>query len=335
LAKQEYSLELKYIITGIENPSYLQVSPRNNTFYVVSEVNHFENQGTGLVYSYLVNIENDKVVPINRKMTYGEEPCYITLDRNEKYIAVANYSGGNIAMFSIELDGSVGDLTDIVEHRGKSINRTRQDRPHPHCIAFDTNNEHLLVTDLGCDEIVVYGFAINSGKLQKNATQRTRVTPGSGPRHLAFHPSGDIVYVTNELNNSVLMFNYDKRFGRLDQLQELSAVPDTYKATNYAADIHVSSSGAHLYCSNRGHDSIAIYSIQYRSGLIENRCWISTHGKGPRNFLIDREEKLMLVANRDSNDISIFRIEGDAKLVFVGKKENVNRPACIKAFYIE
>jgi 6-phosphogluconolactonase len=190
-----------------------------------------------------------------------------------------------------------------------------------------------LSADLGLDQVLAYRLDLPHGKLTPNESQPfLTLPPGSGPRHFAFHPNGRHLYVINELSNTILAWDYDGD-GGFTVIQRLSTLPQGFTGTSYCAEIVVSPSGATLYGSNRGHDSIAIFDIDANSGLLSFKACESTRGKNPRNFALDPDGKLLFVANQNSNETVIFRIDpltGD--LAPTGKTIESPSPSCVKFF---
>jgi 6-phosphogluconolactonase len=236
--------------------------------------------------------------------------------------------GGNINVFPLNSDGSLQEMSSQVKHEGSGIREDRQEAPHPHSVIPDRTGEHVLVCDLGLDQIVFY--RVEEGKL---VTRReVELPPGSGPRHLAVHPSGQWIYLVNELNNTVTVFAYDDQQSDLKILQHISSLPEHYTAgsDDTAADIHVSSCGRYLYASNRGHDSIALFHIDNATGLLEAADWVISGGRTPRNFAIIGG--MLLAANQNSDNIVSFRIDSETgRLIPTGNELELTGPVCLKA----
>jgi len=247
-----------------------------------------------------------------------------------KFVLIANYTGGNVTILPVERDGSLGAATDMKQGRGSSINRERQEGPHAHCIVLDPSNRFAYSCDLGTDKIMIFRFDPRSGKLLPAEPPWVQVTPGRGPRHLAFHPSGKYIFVLNELSSTVTAFTRDPEKGSLQELQTLTALPKDFRGKNTGADIHVSLDGRFLYCSNRGHDSIAIFAID-RGGGLAIVGHESTRGMTPRNFAIDPNGEFLLVANQKSDNIVVFRLDQKTgRLSFTGHKVEAPSPVCLK-----
>src|SRR5439155_17476460 len=238
---------------------------------------------------------------LNQQASLGANPCYVEVDDGRRFVLIANYTGSNVAVFPVQRDGSLGEATDMKQYQGSSVNRERQEGPHAHCIVLDPTNRFAYSCDLGTDKIMIFLFDARNGKLMPNEQPWVQVKPGAGPRHLTLHPSGKYVFVLNELHSTITTFARDPGKGSLKELQTLSTLPADFKGTSWSADIHVSADGRFVYCSNRGHDSIAIFRIEPRNGALTSVGHESTRGMTPRNFAIDPTGSFLLVANQKSD----------------------------------
>jgi 6-phosphogluconolactonase len=234
-------------------------------------------------------------------------------------------------VFPILADGGIGPASSFIQHAGKGPDAERQEGPHAHCIIPDPANRFVLVADLGLDRVFVYPFDAETGVLATTPAGAGVVKAGAGPRHLAFHPDGRVLYVTNELDSSVTTFRYDADSGALTHLQTVPAVSEKSPKGNSPADIHVHPSGRVVYMSNRGHNSIAAFTIDPRTFELSPLQLMPTGGDWPRNFAIDPTGQLMLVANQRSNDIRSFRIDQKTgRLAKTGHKLTLPSPVCIR-----
>ncbi|MBN2090507.1 lactonase family protein [candidate division KSB1 bacterium] len=325
------NLELSASIKGVENPSYLAVSPDHQFLYAVNEVSGFQGQAWGTVSALAINLKTRSLKFLNKTSSQGAHPCYITVDNQGRFVLVANYTGGNVAVLPVENDGQLGDATSVMQHQGSSINPQRQAGPHAHSIILTSDNRLALAADLGIDKIMIYRFDSKNGKLTPNSPDFAPAKPGVGPRHLAIHPNNQFLYAINELNSTITGYSFSLDSGKLQTLQTVSTLPTDYKLVNSGADIHISPDGKFLYGSNRGHDSIAIFKIDQNSGKLESIGHEPTQGKKPRNFVIDPTGKFLLVANQDSNNVVVFRREENTgKLKATGTTIQVSRPVCLK-----
>jgi 6-phosphogluconolactonase len=251
----------------------------------------------------------------------------LQIDASGHWLAASNYGTGNAALYPIQPDGSLGEMSSFVQHEGQGPNQSRQEGPHAHSTTFTPDNQFAIVADLGIDQLVIYKFDAKTGTL--NPHVQAQAQSGAGPRHLAFHPNGTQVYVANELNNTVSLYDYNGVEGTLLERQAFDTLP-SHVPENTVADIHISASGQHVYISNRGHDSLVIYKIGGNGQL--TRLGISScHGKGPRNFAISPSGQFILVANRFSDEISVLPLLADgAELGTSVAAASVTQPSCIK-----
>jgi len=291
------------------NPSFLAVDPTQYFLYAVNEVAHYKGGSGGAVTSFVIDHTTGKLSEINQVGSRGADPCYISLDMSGKYVLVANYTGGSIAVFPVQKDGSLGDASAFIQHAGAGKNPERQEGPHAHWIETTPDDRYALVADLGLDEILVYRFDASRGTLTPNDPPFAKVEPGAGPRHVAFHPNGKFAYAIDELASTVTVFSFDSSRGVLRSLQRISTLPSGFEGANDTAQVRVLPNGKFLFASNRGHDSIAVFSIDADSGKLALRECVSTQGKIPRNFELDPNGSRLLVANQETGNIVFFRID--------------------------
>jgi len=312
------------------DPSFLTVAHNEKYLYAVNELSEFGGKKSGAVTSYSIDAKSGKLVQLNQVASGGADPCYVSFDQSGKYLLVANYTGGSVSTFPIAADGHIGPAAAFVQHTGSGPNKERQEGPHAHYIATSANNRFVFVVDLGLDEVVVYRFDPATGSLTPNDPPFAKLAPGAGPRHLAFHPNGKFAYVLNEVIPTVTALAYDSKSGSFSTLQTLSTIPKDFTAHNDTAEIVVHPSGKFLYASNRGHDSIAEFTIDPAKGTLTLAGDFPTQGKTPRNFALDPTGKFLLAANQESNNIVIFRIDqSTGALVATGQVAQVPAPVDI------
>ncbi len=308
-----------------DNPSFLALSPSGKHLYAVNET------GSGELSSFKIEPEDGKLTFLNQRPTKGGAPCHLVVDQTGKSVLVANYSGGSVASFPIVENGHLGPAKSFIQHQGASVNRRRQQAPHAHSINLDPANQRAFVADLGLDKVLVYDFDAGKGTLSKKPVHEAVVSPGSGPRHFAFHPSGKFAYVINELGNTVTAFTYDLESGELNTLQDISTLPKGFEGTSHTAEVVVSPNGKFLYGSNRGHDSIAVFKIDHDTGKL---TWVEaepTGGKTPRNFVVDPTGRYLLTENQNTHTIVSFEIDqASGALKPTGHRIDVPRPVCIR-----
>jgi 6-phosphogluconolactonase len=312
------------------DPSFLTVASNEKDLYAVNELSEFDGKKSGAVTSYSLDPKSGKLTQLNQVPSGGADPCYVSFDQSGKYLLVANYTGGSVSTFPVAPDGRVGSASAFVQHSGSGPNKERQEGPHAHYIAASADNRFVFVVDLGLDEVVVYRFDPAKGSLTPNDPPFVKVAPGAGPRHLAFHPNGKFAYVLNEVDSTVTVFANDSRNGSLSTLQTLPTIPKGFTAHNDTAEIVVHPSGKFLYVSNRGHDSIAEFTINPAKGTLTFAGDFSTQGKTPRNFALDPTGKFLLAANQESNTIVAFRIDqSSGTLTDTGQVAQVPAPVDI------
>ncbi len=312
---------LKSNTENIFNPSYLSVSNDNKFVYSVSE-----NDKKSSVSAFGFNSKSGKLDFINYQNPNGLNPCYIIND--DENVITANYSSGSISVLGKNSDGSIGEVKQVVQHTGKSINTRRQEAPHAHMVCFSPDKKYVLANDLGTDKVYVYQYNPNSASVVLQLKSSIDVKPGSGPRHLIFSKNGKFVYLLQEMDGTITSFSYAK--GILKKVSETRVVAPDFKGDIGAADIHISPDGKFLYATNRGTaNDISAFKI-LKKGKLEFVQRTSTLGKGPRNFNIDPTGNFLLVGHQYTNDIVIFkRDKKTGILTATGKKIELCSPVCL------
>jgi 6-phosphogluconolactonase len=312
------------------NPSFLAIHPSQRYLYAVSEVADVGGKKTGGVSAFTLDPKTGEVAALNQQPSGGAGPCHLIVDREGKHVLVANYSGGSASVLPIQADGKLGEATAFVQHTGTSVNKDRQEGPHAHSINLDAANRFAVVADLGLDKVLVYKYDPAKGTLTPNDPPAFMGAPGSGPRHFAFHPNGHNAYVINELSSTLTALSYDPEKGVLKSLQTLSTLPRDVKG-NSTAEVQVHPSGKFVYGSNRGHNSIAIFGVDPKTGELKAVGHQTENIKTPRNFGIDPTGTYLVVANQDSNSLVVFRIDQTTgELAPVGGPVEVGKPVCVK-----
>ena len=325
------ALELLRKVTGVANPSYLAFDSTRRFLYAVNELKKFEGQPTGTISAFAMDSKTGKLEFLNKQLTHGTDPLHVVVDKRDEYVFVANYMSGSVCVLPVLKDGSLAQASDFIQHQGSGINPVRQSGPHPHSVWLDRANRFLLVPDLGVDKLIVYKFDQERGMLEPNRVPWIKMKPGSGPRHMAFHPSGRFTYLINELDSTMVALRYDGRTGTLKVLQVVSTLPNGFEGASTCSHVEVSPSGAFVYGSNRGHDSIVIYKVDQRTGKLTLVGHEASQGRTPRNFAIDPTGRFLLVANQDSDTIVPFRINSQTgKLISTGHIVQVPTPVCAR-----
>jgi len=314
-----------------ENPSFVALDPNRHFLYAVNEVPKYQGQASGGVSAFALDPKTGKLTFLNEVPSRGADPCYISLDKTGKFVLVANYTGGNVAVFPIQPDGRLGEATGFVQHAGTGPNHNRQEGPHAHWIEVTSDNRYAVVADLGLDELVVYHFDVAKGLLTPDDPPFAKTEPGAGPRHIAFHPDGKHAYTVNELASTVNAFSFDAKSGTLHSEQTISTLPGGFSGHNDTAEIEVHPNGRFVYASNRGHDSIAVFAVDAKTGKLKLVEDVPTQGKTPRNFQIDPTGTRLFVANQESGNIVAFALNPKTgHLTPAGEPLKVPNPVCIK-----
>ena len=312
------------------NPSFLAVDPRQRFLYAVNEVGDYKGEKTGGVSAFSIDRKTGKLTFLNEVTSRGAGPCHVSLDKTGKYVLVANYDSGSVAVFPVLADGKLGEASGFVQHTGHGPDKERQEGPHAHEIQVSADNRFAIVADLGLDELLVYRFDSAKGTLTPNDPPFALVEPGAGSRHFVFHPEGKHAYTLNEMGGNITVLSYDSAKGSLRSEQLISSLPKDFKGKNDSAEIASSSDGKFLYASNRGPDNIAVFAIDPGRKTLKLVEHVSTKGKTPRNFVIDPSGRYLLAANQESNNIVVFRIDAKTgRLSETGQVIAVPSPVCI------
>lgn len=288
---------------GIENPSFLALSPNKKVLYGVNEISDFEGKNSGALSAFLVGTGGDLRL-LNQVASLGSDPCHLALASSGKFILVSNYSGGSLVSISVGEDGSLGECMSKVQHSGRSIDKHRQESAHVHSATLVKDNSRCYVADLGLDQILTYPIEAD-GQLLVSKMESVNASAGAGPRHMVFDGKEERMYLINELDNTIALFLIDKESNRFSRARSFSTLPSDFSGNSYCADIHLSRDGNYLYGSNRGHDSIAVFRVGEKDDL-ELLEIVHTGGKHPRNFVLSPDESQLVVANKDSDSIVVF-----------------------------
>lgn len=316
--------------TGMQNPFFLAVSPDQRFLYAIN-AEKFGGAEDEFVAAYALEDRAGRLKKLNQQSARGTASCYLDVDATGKTAVVANYASGSVASLPLKENGLLGEAATFVQHSGSSIDPERQKGPNAHSIVISPDNRFALAADLGIDKILVYQLDAAKAKLTPNAAQPfAKMQPGSGPRHLTFHPNGRHVYVINELANTVTCFDYTLASGMLTERQTISTLPDGFTGKSYTADLKISPDGKFLYGTNRGHDSIASYRIG-DDGSLTLLAIEPSLGKGPQNLLITPDGRWLLCANMPGNSVVVFRIDATSgKITATGPPVEMPMPSCIR-----
>jgi 6-phosphogluconolactonase len=313
------------------NPSFLAIHPNGHVLYAVNEIEKYNGRSTGAVSAFAIASDTGALTRRNEQPSEGGAPCFVSVDRSGRVVFVANYAGGSVALLPIQVDGSLAPATHVVHHTGSGPNAERQDAAHAHCIVADSSNRFVLAADLGADRVFVYRLDLDKKSLNHIEGGDAVMRSGAGPRHIAFHPTLPLVFVANELDSTVATLHFDAERGALSPLDTRSTVPSGWTGTNYPADIHVASSGRTLYVSNRGHNSLAVFSVAESTGALALEQVVSTSGDWPRNFSLDPTGSWLLVANQRSDSVVVFgRDQESGRLTPTRQRISLRSPVCLR-----
>ena len=319
------------LATVADNPSFLAIHPSKNLVFACNETNDFGDQPTGAISAFRFNKSDSSLTLINQQATGGGAPCHCTIDATGRYLLVANYLGGNVAVFPIAEDGSLAPRSCLINHVGTGPNTRRQEQPHAHSINLSSDNRFAYAADLGTDRVMIYRFDDQAGRLVPSAADSVAIPAGGGPRHFSIHPSGHMAYTNNELTCEVTAFSRNAATGALTAIQQISTLPPNFEGRKSTAECLVHPNGRFLYVSNRGHDSIAVYAIDQQNGRLTTVEIEKTGGQEPRNFVIDPSGRWLLAENQNSDTVVVMKIDPTTgALTRTQGSISVGKPVCIR-----
>lgn len=311
------------------SPSFLVVHPDRKMLYAVNEA-AVSDEGYGAVSAFAIDAKAATLKLLNQTSSGGSGPCHLTTDRYGRWLLVANYGSGSVSVFPILEDGRLGDASTRVRHSGSGKNGRRQEGPHAHSVVLSPDDRFLMVPDLGLDKVMIYRFDVGKGTLAANDPPFVRLSAGSGPRHISFHPNGRYAYLINELGSTVTAFAYDADRGSLREFETISTLPQGFSGENAAAEIEVHRDGKFVYGSNRGHDSITAFAIRGDKSILEPVEYVPVRGKTPRHFTVDPTGNYLFAANQHSGEIIVFRIDrATGRLTAQESSPKVPSPVCV------
>jgi 6-phosphogluconolactonase len=310
-------LTLKGDVATTPNPTFLALSPSHKYLYAANEVDNYQGKKAGYVSAWAIQPKTGALTLINESSTIGDGPCHVSIDNKGKYVYAANYGAGSLTAMPVEKNGGVGPAT-LVQHEGSSVDPKRQEGPHAHSC------------DLGLDKVFVYKLDSPPGTLTPNDPPYASVPPGSGPRHIAFAPNGKFAYVINEMKSTVTAMKWDPKAGTMEEIETVSTVPSDNTVENSTAEVFMHPNGKFLYGSNRGHNSIAIFSVDQTTGKVKLIGNQSTQGKTPRSFNLDPTGEFLLAANQDTDDVYVYRVNPTTGMLTpTGHSVHISMPVCI------
>jgi 6-phosphogluconolactonase (cycloisomerase 2 family) len=329
------------VFAGDANPSWLAFDPSRTHLYAANETDTYQGALSGSVSAFSVDRSSGRLRLLNTVSSQGAGPAHLSLHPSGKYVLVANYAGGTVAVLPVQPDGSLGPATDVKHDAGPtgsihaasapagSFAISGHESPHAHMIQSDPSGRFVLSADLGMDQILIWKFDAQKGTLSPNDPAAAPVPPGDGPRHFTFHRNGRWMYSLQEEASTLIAFDYDAARGRLTSKQTISTLPKGFRGTNFTSELMISADGRFLYAANRLHDSIAWFSIDPSGTLtLAGEEW--TRGDYPRSFNIDPSGSFLFTCNQRSDALAVFRVDRrSGALTFTGHYTDVGTPAII------
>jgi 6-phosphogluconolactonase len=316
------------LLAATRNPSFVALSADGRHLYAVNETVEFEGNPGGGVTAFARDPGSGELSQLNTRSSAGVEPAHLEVDPSGRFLLVANYRSGSVAVFALAADGSLGEMVDHVQHAGSSVDPVRQTGPHAHMILFDPVTGDVLVPDLGLDAVLSYTLS-SEGKLTEHPDRRIGTKRGAGPRHLAFHPDGNHLFLANELDNTVEVL---RRAGDgFKQLSDASTLPAGFAAHSQAAAIRVSPSGRTVLVSNRGEasDTIALFRFDAGQGSLELVDSVPSGGREPREFIFSPDGRFVIVADQDSDVLAVMEFSDDEPALRQISSAPAPTPVCL------
>lgn len=311
------------------NPTFIAIHPSNRFIYAVNEVGSWNGQKTGSVSAFSIE-KGGTLRQLNQVSSKGSGPCHVALDSKGRVALVANYGSGSIASYKIGADGQLSESVSFFQDTGYGPNKARQEGPHAHSNTLSADNRYVVSCDLGTDRLSLYELDTENAQLVPSNPPFVRAVPGGGPRHFTFHPNDKFAYVCNEILSSVTAFQWNRFRGELTEIQTISTLPKGFSGENSTAEIRIHPINGHLYVSNRGHNSIAVFEIA-KDGKLTLVEVTPTGGKTPRNFNFDPTGRWLLAANQGSDDITVLEVvHKKATLRATGNAVKCGTPLCLR-----
>ncbi|MDA0205643.1 MAG: lactonase family protein [Acidobacteria bacterium] len=310
------------------NPSFLALHPSGDYLYAVNEGDPVQESG-GSISAFEIDHATGALTFLNKVDSKGQAPCHLVVDKTGSAVFAANYVSGSVVSYRLNHDGSIGELASFFQHEGSSVT-PRQAGPHAHGTYLSASNRFLFVPDLGMDKVVIYDVTATTGELANHNPPSVSLPAGTGPRHFAFAPDEQQAYVLGELASTITVFSYDAASGEMTEKQSVSTLPEGFDDPSTTAEIATSSDGKFVYASNRGHDSIAIFSVDPANGTLTLVEHEPTQGRTPRNFAIDPSGDYLFAGNQATHNIVQFRRDAESgKLSATGLVLDSPSPICM------
>lgn len=317
------------LVATTPSPSFLALNPTQPVIYAVNELDEFNGEKGGAISAFKIGGDG-RLTLLNQVSTVGSGPCHVSVDSQGRAVLAANYGSGSVISYRLDPDGRIGQRGSFIQHTGSSVNKQRQEGPHAHGVFFSAGDRFVYAPDLGQDKVMIYDFHPDTAELTPNDPPAGIIPPGSGPRHLAQHPTQPLAWVVNEMASTVTTLHVDKANGALTAGPSVSTLPAGFKGNSSCAEIFVHPNGKFLYASNRGHNSITVFKINESTGGLKAIQHELTDGKIPRSFAIDPTGHWLLAAGQDSDDVNIFKLHPKTgRLTHVAGKVEVPAPVCL------
>lgn len=335
------ALAERRVFPNPSNPSWIALNPSKTHLYCVEETSQYQGKTTGAVSSYSIDRSTGSLTRLNTVSSEGAGPAYLSVHPSGRYVLVANYAGGSLAVLPILANGALGAATDVHRDSGRVGSRhatdaprgsfaiSGHDAPHAHMIHADPTGKRVISTDLGLDEVLVWDFDPAKGKLAPNHPHSVRVPTGDGPRHFVFHPNTHWLYCIQEEASAVVVFDYDTSTGKLARKQVISTLPRGFAGTNFSSEIRISPDGRFVYGANRLHDTVTIFSVGHEGRLAYvGEEW--TRGDYPRSITLDPAGDFLFSCNQRGDSLTTFRVNKQTGLLaFTGQYTPVGTPAAL------
>ena len=323
IADGDGRLELVRQTPDISNPFFISIHPNGQLLYSITDPG-----GEQLVLALAFDRDSGALELINQQPTQGGYPCYVEVDPTGRAVVVANYNGGSVISYPLTAEGALGEAGSFFQHEGSSVDESRQQEPHAHCFKVAADGRFAFAADLGTDKVMIYSLDAAAGTLSPGEQPFARVPPGGGPRHFTIAPNNRHAYVINEMGNTITAFRYDAERGLLLEQGTVPTLPAEFDGVTHTADLCLTPDGRFLYGSNRGHNSIAMFTVDAESGALTPNGIQPSGGPVPQNLTMSADGRLLFVANSESNKISAFRIDGSTGKLSPASETEVPSPVC-------
>ena len=319
IADGDGHLELVRQYQEISKPFFIDLHPNGRVLYSTCD--------PGNIAAFSLDRSDGGLELINKQPSQGG-PCYVEVDPSGRMVVAANYTGGSVISYPLEKDGALGKAGSFVQHVGSSVHERRQTEPHAHCFKVSGDGRFAFAADLGTDKVMIYDLDLDAGSLSPGEQRFARVQPGGGPRHFTFSPDNRHGYVINEMGNTITAFAYDQERGFLLEHDSVPTLPADFDGTSNTADLALTPDGRFLYGTNRGHESIAMFTVDADSGALSANGIEPSRGEMPQNLTITPDGKLLFVANTNGNRVAAFHIDEDSGKLNFSCETEMPAPVC-------